>query len=357
MNQLHNLLKIARSKEASDLHLVVGTPPFIRVNGEIIIMEGYEPLTAENLRTMIKEVTTEEQLKRFATKKELCLSLSLPEVGHFRITLYYHRGNIESAIRLGIFEVKSFEELGLPPVIIDISRKTSGLILIAGATGMGKTTTFNAIIDFINRERRCKIITIEDPVEFIHEPKMSIIVQQEAYSDALSFADALVHILRQDPDIIGVGEMRDLDTIATTLTAAETGHLVIATIHTIDTASTVDRIIDVFPPHQQEQIRFQFASVLQAIFCQRLLPRADKKGRVLACEVLIANDAVRNLIKEQKTNQLDNVIKTSGKFHMQAMDDVLRDFYKQGIITYDVAISAAKNPHIFEKFKIKQYEC
>ena len=321
----------------------------MRVNGEIVIMDGYESLSAESIRDMVGEVITDEQLKRFATKKELCLSLSLPEVGYFRMTLYYHRGNIEIAVRLGISEIKSFEDLGLPRVIVEISRRTSGLILIAGATGMGKTTTFNAIIDFINRERRYKIITIEDPVEYIHEPKMSIIIQQEVYSDTISFGDALVHILRQDPDIIGVGEMRDLDTIATTLTAAETGHLVIATIHTVDTASTVDRIIDVFPPHQQEQIRFQFASVLLAIFCQRLLPRADKKGRVLACEVLIANDAVRNLIKEQKTNQLDNVIKTGGKFHMQAMDDVLKNLYMEGVITYDVAISAAKNPHIFEK--------
>ncbi|MGQ9701190.1 MAG: type IV pilus twitching motility protein PilT [bacterium] len=348
MNQFYNLLKSARGADASDLHLVTGAPPFIRVNGEIIIMD-YESLTPIKIRSLLAEIIREDQMRRFESEKELCLAFSLPELGYFRISLYFHRGNVEAAIRLGIYEVKSFEELGLPPILVELSRKLSGLLLITGATGMGKTTTFNAIIDFINRERRCKIITIEDPVEYIHTPKKSIIVQQEAYTDAKSFSKALVHILRQNPDIIGVGEMRDLDTISTTLTAAETGHLVIATLHTIDAASSIDRIIDVFPPHQQEQIRFQLASVLLAVICQRLLPRVDKKGRVLATEVLIANDAVRNLIKEKKTNQIDNIIRTSSSQHMQSMDEMVKSLYMSGLITYDTAISAAKNPKIFEK--------
>ncbi|MEO0166510.1 MAG: PilT/PilU family type 4a pilus ATPase [candidate division WOR-3 bacterium] len=348
MNQFYNLLKTAREANASDLHLVTGTPPFMRVNGEIIIM-NYETLTPGKIRAMLMEVIREDQLKRFEVERELCLAFSLPDIGYFRVSLYYHRGNMEAAIRLGIFEIKSFEELGLPPILVELSRKVSGLLLITGATGMGKTTTFNAIIDFINRERRCKIITIEDPVEYIHTPIKSIIVQQEAYTDAKSFSRALVHILRQNPDIIGVGEMRDLETISTTLTAAETGHLVIATLHTIDAASSVDRIIDVFPPHQQEQIRFQLASVLLAVICQRLLPRADKKGRVLATEVLIANDAVRNVIKEKKTNQIDNIIRTNAAQHMQSMDEVIKDLYMRGLITYDVAVSAAKNPRIFDR--------
>ncbi len=350
MNQLYNLLKTARQDHASDLHLVTGTPPFTRVNGEIIIMD-YEQLTQEKIKSILTEVISGEQMQRFEREKELCLSLSLPDIGYFRMSLYYHRSHLEAAIRLGLSEVKSFDELGLPHTLVELSRKRAGLILITGATGMGKTTTFNAIIDFINRERRCKIITIEDPVEFVHTPKKSIIVQQEAYSDAKSFARALVHILRQDPDIIGVGEMRDLETISTALTAAETGHLVIATLHTIDAASTVDRVIDVFPPHQQEQIRVQFATVLLAVVCQRLLPRVDKKGRVLTYEVLIANEAVRNVIKEKKTNQLDNVIRTSSQQHMKLMDEVVKDLYMQGVISYDTAVSVAKNPRIFDAYK------
>jgi len=350
MNQFHDLLIQARDSGASDLHLVTGTPPFIRINGEIIIMD-YESLTAPKIHSLIMEVINPDQMKRFEHDKELCLAFSLPGVGYFRVSLYYQRGCMEAAIRLGILEVKSFDELGLPPILVELSRKTSGLLLITGATGMGKTTTFNAIIDFINRERRCKIITIEDPVEYIHTSKKSIIVQQEAYTDAKSFSRALVHILRQNPDIIGVGEMRDLETISTTLTAAETGHLVIATLHTIDSASSVDRIIDVFPPHQQEQIRYQLASVLVGVICQRLMPRADKKGRIVACEVMISNDAVKNLIKDKKTIQLDNIIRTSSSQHMQSMDEVLKDLYIKGLITYDIALSTAKNPRILDREK------
>lgn len=350
MNQFYNLLKTARDAQASDLHLVTGTPPFIRVNGEIIIMD-YESLTSAKIKSLVMETIREDQLKRFEAEKELCLAFSLPDIGYFRVSLYYHRGNMEVAIRLGISDIKSFNELGLPPILVELSRKTAGLLLITGAAGMGKTTTFNAIIDFINRERRCKIITIEDPVEYIHTPKKSIIVQQEAYTDAKSFSRALVHILRQNPDIIGVGELRDLETISTTLTAAETGHLVIGTLHTTDTASAVDRIIDVFPPHQQEQIRYMLASELVGVICQRLLPRADKKGRILACEVLIANDAVRNVIKEKKTNQIDNIIRTSSSQHMQCMDEVIKDLYMRGIVTYDTAVSTAKNPRMFDKHK------
>ncbi len=348
MSQFYSLLKYAREAGASDLHLVTNLPPFIRVNNEIIMMD-YEKLIPIKIKKLVLEAIREEQLKRFEIEKELCISFSYPDIGYFRLSLYFHRGNMEAAIRLGISEIKSFEDLGLPPILSELSRKLSGLIIIAGATGMGKTTTLNSIINFINNERRCKIITIEDPVEYIHESKKSIIVQQEAYTDAKSFSRALIHILRQNPDIIGIGEMRDLETISTALTAAETGHLVIATLHTIDSTSTVDRIIDVFPPNNQEQIRYQFASVLVAIICQRLLPRADKKGRVLAYEVLIANDAVKNLIKEKKTNQLEHIIRTSSSAGMQLMDDSIKNLYKQGLITYDTAISAVKNPNIFKK--------
>jgi twitching motility protein PilT len=350
MSELLQLLKIARSHQASDLHLVVGTPPFMRIFGEIVLMST-PPLSPENIETIVREVITPSEIELFRQTKELSLSRALPEVGYLRITLYFHRLNIEAAIRLGSREVKTFQELGLPQALVELCRRTSGLILITGATGAGKTTTFNSIIDFINRERRCKIVTIEDPVEYIHLPQKSIIVQQEAYSDARSFSSALVHILRQDTDIIGVGEMRDIETISTCLTASETGHLVIGTIHTIDAVSTVDRIVDVFPPHQQDQIRFQFSSVLLAILSQKLLPRADKKGRVMACELLVANGAVRNIINTKKNIQLDNVISTGAREHMQSFDDAIRDFYLRGIITYDVALSVVKNPRVFDRYK------
>lgn len=348
MKEFYKLITEAKKMGASDLHFVCGTSPFVRVNGEIIILK-YEKLTAEVIKNIICEVISQKQLEVFYEKKELCISLSLMDRSYLRITLYLHKGNLEASIRIGASEAKSFEELGLPSVLYELAKRKSGLLLITGATGMGKTTTFNAIIDYINNDRRSKIITIEDPVEYLHNPKKSIIVQQDIYTDAVSFSKALVHILRQDPDVIGIGEMRDVETIATALTAAETGHLVIGTLHTIDASSSIDRIIDVFPPHQQNQVRLQVSNVLLAIISQKLIPKVDKTGRVLACEVLIANSAIRNLIKEKKTNQIDNIIFTSSSQNMQTMDSSIKDLYTRGLISYDDAIVSAKNPDYIKK--------
>jgi twitching motility protein PilT len=245
-----------------------------------------------------------------------------------------------------MLEMKPIEELGLSPTLGELTRRPNGLILITGPTGHGKTTTFNALIDFINRERRCKIITIEDPVEYLHRNIRSIVVQQELYTDCLSIHGALIHILRQDPDIIGVGEMREIETISGAITAAETGHLVLATLHTNDCAQTIHRIVDVFPPSRQEQIRVQVSASLVAIFNQKLLPQADRAGRIPVYELLVANEAVRNLIRENKVHQLQNIIQTGKTLGMSTMDEHIRDFYQQGIITYDTALSNVKDPRI-----------
>lgn len=348
MKEFQRLIEETKKMGASDLHFVCGTPPFVRINGEIIILK-YEKLTPDNIKKIISDVIPQKKMDIFYEKKELCTSLEIPNLCYIRITLYSHKGNLEASIRIGASEIKTFEELGLPEVLNELAMRKSGLILITGATGMGKTTTFNAIIDFINRNRRAKIITIEDPVEFLHTPKKSIVVQQDVYTDAISFSKALVHILRQDPDVIGIGEMRDIETIATALTAAETGHLIIGTLHTIDASSSIERIVDVFPPHQQNQVRFQLSTVLLAVISQKLIPKFDKSGRVLACEILIANSAVRNLIKEKKTNQIDNVIFTSTSKNMQSMDNAIKDLYTKGLISYDDAIINAKNPDIIKK--------
>ena len=343
---MRKLLEKAVALQASDLHLTTGAPPFIRLHGEIILMD--EPvLTPELNSRLICGLLTDTQKRKVEQDLELCFSLNLPELGYFRVNVYFQRGNLEAAIRIGMVEIKSIEELGLPPVLRELVRRPTGLILVTGPTGQGKTTTFNAVIDCINQEERCKIITIEDPVEYIHRNVRSIIVQQEVYTDAKSFHRALVHILRQDPDIIGVGEMRDLETISAAVTAAETGHLVIATLHTNDCAQTIHRIVDVFPPHQQEQIRVQLASTLIAVINQRLLPRLDKQSRVLAYELMIATEAVRNLIRENKLQMLHNVIQTGKREGMVMLDEMLKDYYDRGVISYDTFMSNVKDAKRF----------
>lgn len=341
--ELIDLLKLAISKEASDLHLMVGVPPVLRIHGEIIIVDA-DPLTRADAERLILGGLPEEKLRILRQEQQLCYSLKLPDLGYFRKSIYFEQGEVGAAIRVGITQLRSLEELGLPPVVAELTRKPSGLILITGPTGSGKTTTMNSMIDLINRDRRCKIIMVEDPIEYVHPNKRSIVVQQEIYTDAPSFSKALIHILRQDPDVIAVGEMRDLETIATALTAAETGHLVISTLHTPDAAQTVDRIIDVFPSGQQNQVRMQFASSLEAVISQHLLPRVDKPGRVLAAEIMIANAAVRNIIREGKTQSLNNVILTSQSCGMQTLDWSLKDLYQKGIITYDTAATCSRMP-------------
>lgn len=337
------ILKGARRFGASDVHLIRGVTPAFRVNGEIRLIEG-EPLEEADLRGMIDGLLTPRQREAFDRDMQLCFSRHWPSVGRFRASVYLHAGIPEMAIRLCEPVIRAREELGLPAVVDDLARLSNGLILVTGATGNGKTTTLNYIVDLINRGRRAKIVMIEDPVEFVHHNQNSIVVQQEVYTDTPSFRQALTHILRQDPDVVVVGEMRDLETVATAITAAETGHLVLATLHTPDSVQTIQRILGVFPHEQQNNVMYQLANSLQAVLSQRLLPRADGKGQVLACEVCIATPAVRKRIREGEAHLIYSEIQMGRKHHMQTMDNALLEFYQKGEITYDVALSNAREP-------------
>lgn len=345
MKALRSLLEDAVKAQASDLHLTVGASPLLRVHGEIILMDD-PPLTAEAAKQLIYGVMNDEQIRQFERDWELCLSLNLPKVGYFRVTVYYQQRCVEAAIRIGREDLQPLVELGLPPILEELIRKPNGLILITGPAGSGKTTTLNALIDIINRNRRCKIITVEDPIEHVHKNVKSIVVQQEVGADTKSFSRALVHVLRQDPDVIGVGEIRDLETIAAALTAAETGHLVLATLHSNDCPQTVNRIVDVFPEAQQQQVRYQLAMTLRGVINQRLLPRVDAKGRILAYSMLVATVAVQNMIRDNKLAQLANAMLTGKKEGMAVLDDMLKDFYQKALISYDTAVSHATDSKI-----------
>jgi twitching motility protein PilT len=322
---------------------MAGVSPVLRVDGEILITD-FPPMTPALIEELLSSVLSPEKQDALRKQQQLCYSLSVPDLGYFRIAVYYGLGNLGAAIRVGITKIRSLEELGLPSTVADMTRKKSGLILVTGPTGSGKTTTLNSMIDLINRERRCKIITVEDPVEYVHSNKRSIIVQQELYTDTSSFEKALVHALRQDPDVIGVGEMRELDTISTALTAAETGHLVLSTLHTANAPLTIERIIDVFPPNQQAQVRSQLANVLIAVVSQQLLPRIDKRGRVLATELMMGTPAVTNIIRGDKLEQLHNVLHTGRVEGMYTIDSSVKSLYEKGVITYDTALTIARFP-------------
>ncbi len=341
--ELLDLLKLAIQKSVSDVHIMADVPPVFRVNGEIIVT-NFDPLTPAQTEQLILGALPPAKRAILEEDLQICYSLKVPDIGYFRIAIYYEQGTVGASIRVGMVEIKSLEALGLPPIVAELVRKPSGLILITGPTGSGKTTTLNSMMDLINRERRCKIIMVEDPIEYVHQNKRSIVVQQEIFTDTKSFSKALIHLLRQDPNVIGVGEMRDLETISMALTAAETGHLVISTLHTPDAPQTVDRIIDVFPPDQQTQVRMQLANCLEAVISQQLLPRVDREGRILACEVMVSNPAVRNVIRENKVQSLPNIILTGQRDGMQTMDTCLKNLYQQGIITYDTAVTRASNP-------------
>lgn len=344
---MEDLFKLAVKKRASDLHLAVGTPPTLRINGELIKTD-FPNLTPEKSKDLIYSFLSEGQKKKFEENLELDLSLSIPGVSRLRVNVHQQRGSVEAAFRIIHYSIPSLGELGLPPIVTSFARKNTGLVLITGPTGVGKTTTLAAMIDLINNEKRSMIICIEDPVEYVHRHNKSIVKQREVYSDTKSFAEALKRALRQDPDIIVVGEMRDLETISLTLTAAETGHLVLATLHTPDAAQTIDRIIDVFPPFQQQTIKVQLAGSLQGIVSQQLLPRLNAEGRVVATEILTNTPAVGNLIREHKTEQIPTVIQTSAKIGMKSMDRSLKELYKKGVISYETAIAKVKN---IEEFK------
>lgn len=307
------------------------------------------PLTAHECESLVRSAMSPEQQQRFDETWELDISVEFPGVGRFRVNVHRQRGTLEAAYRVVNDMIKPLHELGLPKVVEELGRKNNGLVIVTGPTGSGKTTTLAAIVDQINHERQCMIITVEDPIEYIHQNHRAVIKQRELTSDTRSFVSALRHVLRQDPDVIVVGEMRDLETIQTALTAAETGHMVFSTLHTPDAVQTIDRIIDVFPPHQQDQVRIQLANTLQAVVAQQLIPIPGNQGRSLAYEILVANSAVRKTIRTGKTEQLMTIIQTGHESGMISMDKSLKTLYLKGMITFDEAISRCKFPESFDQ--------
>lgn len=328
------LLSKAVELKASDLHLTVASPPILRINGKLVEVNDRR-LLPEDTKRIAQQIMTPDQMMLFKKKGELDFSYAHPGLGRFRINAYKQRGSYSMAFRVVTFKVPTIEELNLPPVVIELSKKQRGLILVTGPTGSGKSTTLAAMINYMNMHRREHILTLEDPIEYLHKHNKSIVNQREIGNDTHSFANALRSALRQDPDVILVGEMRDLETISIAITAAETGHLVLSTLHTIGAAKTIDRIIDVFPPHQQQQIKVQLSTVLEGVISQQLLPKADKSGRIAAFEVMVTNPAIRNLIREGKTHQMQTVIQTGGKLGMQTMDASLINLYRRQIINIE----------------------
>ncbi len=328
---------------ASDLHITVGLPPMVRSNGKLHALSA-EPMSANRTRELIYSILTQEQRQRLETDWEIDFSYSVPGKARFRVNAFFQRNSLGAAFRLIPVDIKSLEDLGLPKALHGFCTKPRGFVLVTGPTGSGKSTTLAAIIDEVNQSRQEHIMTIEDPIEFLHGHKNCVINQREVGADTQSFARALKSVLRQDPDVILIGEMRDLETIQTALTAAETGHLVFATLHTQDAPQTIDRMIDVFPPHQQEQIRVQIASTIQGIVTQQLLPRRDGRGRVVACEILMPTPAVRNLIREGKTHQIYTVMQTGTKYGMQTMDYALADLVRRNLISRELADQRSSNP-------------
>ena len=345
---LKELLKLTVEKKASDLHFTENSPPILRIDGKLTLTD-YKPTTKEDLKKTIYGILTDYQKEKFEKDRELDFSLALEGLDRFRVNVHIQRGSVEAALRRIPIYIPSMNELGLPPSIISFARKPNGLVLITGPTGSGKTTTLASMINVINEERACMITCIEDPIEYVHKNKKAVIKQREVYSDTHSFADALKRCLRQDPDVIVVGEMRDLETISTALTAAETGHLVLATLHTPDASQTIERIIDVFPSHQQQQVRLQLSACLQGVVSQALLPHAKGTGRVLATEVLVATPAVRNLIRERAVEQIPTAIQTGSQYGMHTMDSSLKVLFQEGIITYEDAFMQVKNAEEFQQ--------
>jgi twitching motility protein PilT len=329
---------------ASDVHITPGVPPMIRDKGRIRQMEGFPVLNTQQTREVVYGILNDDQRKRFEVEQQLDFAYAIPRVARFRVNCFFQRGAVSAAFRLIPHEIPALDSLGVPPVLRELTQKPRGFVLVTGPTGSGKSTTLAAMIDAINVEREDHILTIEDPIEFLHRHKNSIVNQREIGSDAPDFGRGLRAALRQDPDVILVGEMRDLETVSTALTAAETGHLVFATLHTQSTAQTVDRVIDVFPPEQQAQVRTQLSIALQGIVTQQLLPTSDGRGRIVACEVLIPTPAIRNLIREGKTHQIYAAVQTSGATGMQTMDADLARLVRSGKIGRQLAEQRASVP-------------
>jgi twitching motility protein PilT len=341
---IDDLLETMVALGASDLHLAVGSHPVIRLNGSLERLEQFPRLSADDTQRLLYRILSTEQQKHLEINRQIDVSYSIPGLARFRVNVYFQRESLGGAFRMIPAELKTLEDLGLPTQLHELSKKPRGLVLVTGPTGSGKSTTLAAVVDEINRTRDDHIMTIEDPIEFLHRHKRCIVNQREIGPDAVSFADALRGALRQDPDVILLGEMRDLETVSTAITAAETGHLVFATLHTQDAPSTIDRLIDVFPAAQQEQIRVQLAATIQGIVTQTLLPTVDGKGRVAALEILLPDDAVRNLIRQAKVEQIYSVMQTNTGRGMQTLEQALVDLITRGIITQEVAMSRSSRP-------------
>jgi twitching motility protein PilT len=344
MPSLHDLLKAMMEKGASDLHLATGLPPVMRLHGQVVPI-GTQPLNPAETKSLVYSILTEAQKQKFEEEFELDLSFGVKGLSRFRANAFMERGAVALAIRTIPYKILTFEELGLPAVVADLCNRAKGLILVTGPTGSGKSTTLATMVDKINRERAEHIVTIEDPIEFVHEHKRSVVNQRELYADTHSFKAALKSVLRQDPDKVLIGEMRDLETIEAALTIAETGHLTFATLHTNSAVQTINRIVDVFPPHQQPQIRAQLSFVLEGVLCQTLLPRANGQGRVLALEVLVPNAAIRNLIREEKIHQIYGMMQAGKeKSGMQTMNESLLHHVLRKNITLEMALGSSTMP-------------
>ena len=345
---MESLLREAVARHASDLHVTVGVPPLIRINGALIKLD-LPPLGVDDTAQLFEEIVAEDRRVQFNQNGEIDFSHTVFGLSRFRVNAFRQRGSIAIAIRIIPERVPSLQELKLPDIVRELARKPRGLVLVTGPTGSGKSTTMAAMIDQINSERACNILTLEDPIEYLHRHRKSIINQREIGADSRTFANALRAALREDPDVILVGEMRDMETISIAVRAAETGHLVLATLHTSDAAQTVDRIIDVFPPYQHQQVRTQLSLALQGIVSQQLLPRRDGQGRIVAVETLVTTPAVRNLIREGKSHQILSVIQTGAKFGMLAMDTALRDLCRAGLIAEDEALMRSNDPDTLQR--------
>ncbi|MDD2258114.1 MAG: type IV pilus twitching motility protein PilT [Patescibacteria group bacterium] len=345
---LKKLLKLAATHKASDLHLMVGQPPILRIDGELKLLNsvvpelGAAPLEDSDLRIALKEITNSEQLAIFLEKKDLDFSYEIEAI-RFRVNLSFEKNNLRLVARVIEEKKPTLEEIGMPPIIKELLTMPQGLILVTGPTGCGKSTTLAAMINYINNTRSCHIVTLEDPMEYVFTPNQSLVTQRQLGSDMTSFASGLKHVLRQDPNVIMIGEMRDYETVAAAITLAETGHLVLATLHTYSAIQTVDRIIDIFPPHQQNQVKSQLSMLLTAVISQRLLPKIGG-GRVAARELLIRNSAIANLIREGKISQIKSVMQMEGKNGMITLDKHLKELYKEGLITKEVATLYADDP-------------
>lgn len=348
MITIEELLVIAAEHGASDVHITVGVPPKMRINGALYNMD-YPALLPQDTEPIIMSIMDRRRKEIFDETGEVDFSISVPQIGRYRVNIFKQRGSMAAALRVVGMDIPTADSLGVPRAVQDLYSKKRGLVLVTGPTGSGKSTTLASLINLINSERTDHIITLEDPIEYLHNHNKSMVNQREIGLDTMSYAAALRAALREDPDVILVGEMRDLDTISIAITAAETGHLVFSTLHTIGAASTIDRVIDVFPTHQQQQIRIQLSMVLEAVISQQLIPTADGKGRVAAFEVMLANAAIKNMIREGKTYQIQSMIQTNGKLGMITMDDALYNLYRMGRITGEQALIFAQDQQAVEK--------